>query len=397
LLKIKSELEVWIVKKGVKQVAMMSAVTLMGVSTLAGCGTAKSTSASSNSSNGNSTASTSSASSQPVPKTVADLSKFTNLDSSGKPIKPNFTVAFAETDLNSPWRVSEMSDFKTYAQKLGVKLIWNQANESVSTELSNVQDLIAKKPDVLIVDPEATAPLTPVINMASSAHIPLIVVDRGLSKQPGEGTYQLFIGADQKVIGYQSAEWWIKKLQQQQHTQSPKANLAIIEGGVGQDPTTERNQGVMDAIKPYPGIKVVATESGDWTLQGGRQVMQGYIQKYPKGTLQGVFAASDEMMLGALEALQAANRTDLNGWFFTGDGQLEGLEQIVNGVDIADTQNPPFYGQSGLEAAIAISQGVNFNGATINLPNETFTNMTPSESQKTKDYVSKAKSANSDF
>jgi ABC-type sugar transport system substrate-binding protein len=383
------------VKKRVKQVATLVGATLMGVSTIAGCGTSAGTNASSG--NNSSGKAVSQASNQPVPKTVADLSKFTNLDSSGKPIKPNFTVAFSENDLNSPWRVAEMSNFKTYAQKLGVKLIWNQANESVSTQLSNVQDLIAKKPDVLIVDPEATAPLTPVINMASSAHIPLIVIDRALSKKPGEGTYQLFIGADQRIIGYQSAQWFVKKLMKAQNTNNPKGNVAIIEGGVGQDPTTERNQGVEDALKPYPGIKIVATESGDWTLQGGRQVMQGYIQKYPKGTLQGVFAASDEMMLGALEALQAANRTDLNGWFFTGDGQLEGLEQVVNGVDIADTQNPPFYGQPALEAAIAISQGVNFNGSTLNIPNKTFTNMTPDELQKTKAYIAQAQGAHSDF
>ncbi len=378
-------------KNGVKKVAMLSGMALMGISVLAGCGNSSSAPSSNNSSK------TGQTSSQPAPKTIADLAKFTNLDSSGKPIKANFTVAFSENDLNSPWRVAEMDNFKTWAKKLGVNLIWNQANESVATQLSNVQDLLARKPDVLIVDPEATKPITPVINMAASAHIPLIVVDRALDKAPGGGTYQLFIGADQFKIGYQSAQWWVKKLMKAQNTNNPKGNVAIIEGGVGQDPTIERNNGVLAALKPYPNLKVVATQSGDWTLQGGRQVMEGYIQKYPAGSVQGVFCASDEMMLGALEALQAANRTDLNGWFFSGDGQLEGLQQVISGVDVADTQNPPFYGQAALEAAIAISQGVNFNGATINLDNLTFTNMTPEELQKTKDYVSKVQGAHSDF
>ncbi|WP_157935536.1 substrate-binding domain-containing protein [Kyrpidia spormannii] len=152
--------------------------------------------------------------------------------------------------------------------------------------------------------------------------------------------------------------------------------MAIIEGGVGQDPTIERNAGVQEAIKPYPNIKIVATQSVDWTRKGGCKVMEGYIQKYPTGFLQGVFCASDEMMMGALEALQAAHLTDLNGWFFSGDGQLEGLQMVLQGVAIADTQNSPFHGGPALQAAIAITQGMKLNGASIMRDNQTLTNIT---------------------
>ncbi len=330
-----------------------------------------------------------------APTDIQGLTHFTNCDASNKPKNPNLKIAFAETDLNTPWRVTSMSTFKTWATKLCVpNFIWNQANEDVSTELSNVQTLLAQQPAVLIVDPLATDPLTPVVQMASSAHVPLIVVDRALKVQPGQGTYQLFIGAKQYPIGYQSAEWWIKKLEATQHTTSPTGNLVLLDGGVGQEPAIERHQGVADAIKPFPGLKIVAAESGDWTLQGGRQVMEAYLQRFPAGSIQGVYAASDEMMLGALEALQAANRTDLNGWFFTGDGQLQGLQQIVAGVNIADTQNPPFYGESSLEAAIAISQGVQFNAQTLYLANKTFDCMTPADCQATKDYIAKIQAEN---
>lgn len=334
----------------------------------------------------------------PAPTTIKQLASFTNCDSSGKPKDPNLKIAFAETDLNTPWRVSSMDSFQTWAKKLCVPhFIWNQANESVSAELSNVQALLAQQPSVLILDPLATDPLTPVVTLANSAHVPLIVIDRALSVAPGQGMYQLFIGAQQFPIGYQSAQWWIKKLEAVQHTNSPKANLVLLDGGVGQDPAIERHNGVVAAIKPYPNIHLVAAESGDWTLQGGRQVMEAYLQRYPVGSIQGVYAASDEMMLGALEALQAAHRTDLNGWFFTGDGQLQGLQQIVAGVNIADTQNPPFYGQPSLEAAIAISQGVQFHAQTMNLENKTFTCMTTADCQVTKAYIAQIEQKNSLF
>ena len=323
-----------------------------------------------------------------APTSINQLQSFTNCDASGKPKDPNMKIAFAQTDLNTPWRVTEMSTFQDAVKKLCVPhFIWNQANENVSAELSNVQSLLAQQPSVLILDPLATDPLTPAVTLATNAHIPLIVIDRALSVKPGQGTYQLFIGAQQYPIGNLPAQMWIKKLKAAQKTESPKANLVLLDGGVGQEPAIERHNGVADAIKSYPNIHIVAAESGDWTLEGGRKVMEAYIQRFPAGTLQGAYAASDEMMLGALEALQAAHRTDLNGWFFTGDGQLQGLQQIVAGVNVADTQNPPFYGQPSIAAAIAISQGVQFKAQTLNLENKTFTCLTPAECQKTKAYI----------
>lgn len=347
---------------------------------------------------GTSTSTTTSTNHTPAPTSIQQLASFTNCDSTGKPKDPNLKIAFAETDLNTPWRVTSMSTFQTWAKKLCVPhFIWNQANENVSTELSNVQALLAQQPAVLILDPLATDPLTPVVTLANSAHVPLIVIDRALSVAPGQGTYQLFIGAQQYPIGNQPALKWIEKLKAVQKTDSPKANLVFLDGGVGQEPAIERHNGVADAIKPYPNIHIVAAESGDWTLEGGRKVMEAYLQRFPAGSIQGVYAASDEMMLGALEALQAAHRTDLNGWFFTGDGQLQGLQQIVAGVNIADTQNPPFYGESSLEAAIAISQGVEFHAQTMNLENKTFTCMTEAECQATKAYIAQIQQENSLF
>jgi ABC-type sugar transport system substrate-binding protein len=326
------------------------------------------------------------------------LKQFTNCDSSGKPKNANLKIGFAQTDLSTPWRVTEMSTFQTWAKKLCVpNFVSNQANENVSTELNNAQTLLAQQPSVLILDPLATDPLTPVVTQATSANIPLIVIDRALSVKPGQGTYQLFLGAQQYPIGNLPALKWIEKLKTVQKTDSPKANLVFLDGGVGQEPAIERHQGVLDAIKPYPNIHVVGAESGNWTLEGGRQVMEAYIQRYPPGTLQGVYAASDEMMLGALEALQAAHRTDLDGWFFSGDGQLQGLQQIAAGVNVADTQNPPFYGESALEAAIAISQGVQFHAQSFNLENKTFDCLTDAECQVTKTYIAKIEQEKSLF
>jgi ribose transport system substrate-binding protein len=337
------------------------------------------------------------ADSQPA-VSVAVLSAYTNCSQSGDPENPNLTVAFAQTDLNSPWRVTELKDFQLWANRLCIPhFIWNQANEDVSTQISNVADLLAQKPNVLLVDPEAGQPLVPAISMARQAGVPMIIIDRDLPVPPGPNTYLATIGADNHLIGLKSTQAWIEKLKSVQQTDSPKANLAIIEGGVGQSPAIDRTQGVEDAIKPYPGIKIVAVESGDWTREGGRNVMEAYLQRFAPGQLQGVFAEADEMMVGAQQAIQAASRTDLNGWFFSGDGQLQGIQAVTDGFDVADTQFPPLFGQASLEAAIAASRGVTLPSTKFALIQKTFTCLTDSACDKSKAYVAQLQATGMQF
>ena len=167
-------------------------------------------------------------------------------------------------------------------------------------------------------------------------------------------------------------------------------------GGVGQDPANERNRGVQEAIKPYPNIKLLDTQSGNWTRDGGRKVMQAYIQRYAPGELQGVYTASDEEMIGARQALDAVNRKDLDGAFFSSDGQLQGLEAVVEGFNVATSQFPPLYGEAGLQAAIAVTQGVKLDPHYW-LEQKTFTCLTDAACNETKEYVAQLKSTGMQF
>jgi ABC-type sugar transport system substrate-binding protein len=103
------------------------------------------------------------------------------------------------------------------------------------------------------------------------------------------------------------------------------------------------------------------------------------------------------MMIGAQQALAAAHRTDINGWFFSDDGQMQGLQAVVNGIDVADTQNSPFYGQPSLEAAVAIAQGVTFHGTTLELANKTFTCQTTTLCSQTRSYLAQMQLAHQLF
>ncbi|MGH7120335.1 MAG: substrate-binding domain-containing protein, partial [Acetobacteraceae bacterium] len=323
-----------------------------------------------------------------TPISTSVLAKYTNCDADGKPKNPDLKIAFAQTDIGVPWRVTQTNSFKFWVKKLCVPhFIWNQANADPAKELTNVSDLLAQKPNVLVLDPVASQPLVPAIEMAKKAGVTMIVIDRKLPVLPGPDTYPALIASDDFRVGYASAEAWIEKLKKVQKTDNPKANLALISGNVGSSPAIERDKGVEAAIKPYPGIKIVADQSGDWTLPGGRKVMESYVQRFAPGQLQGVFAASDETMLGARQALEAAHRTDLDGWFFDGDGQLQGIQAVADGFVVATTQFPPLYGEPSVQAAIALSQGVTLPGRYFQLPQKTFTCLTAEACAKTKAYI----------
>ena len=331
------------------------------------------------------------------PVSVTTLKQYTNCDDNGDAKNPNLKIAFAQTDLNTPWRVTELKDFQLWAKKLCVPhFIWNEADEDVSKQLSNVADLLAQKPDVLLLDPIADQPLVPAIQMARKAGVPMIDIDRKLSVGPGPDTYLSVINADNYNAGRAAAEAWIAKLKQEQKTDSPKGNLLIIMGGVGQDPANERNRGVKDAIKPYPGIKILDIQSGDWTREGGRRVMQAFLQRFKPGQIQGVYAASDESMIGARQAIEAANRKDLDGTFFSSDGQLQGLEAVAEGFDVASSQFPPLYGEASLQAAIAVTQGVKL-APHYWLTQNTFTCLTKADCDATKEYIAKLKATGLQF
>ena len=331
------------------------------------------------------------------PVSTSTLASYTNCDDDGNPKNANLKLAYAETDLSTPWRVSEVNSFKRWAEKLCVPhFIWNQANEDVSLQISNVADLLAQKPTVLLLSPYSNKPLMPTIGMAQKAGVPMISVDRELAADPGPTTFVSWIGGDNYTTGQSAANGYVAHLKAVQKTDNPKANVAIIMGGAGEASANERNQGVEDALKPYPGIKILAVQSGDWTRDGGRKVMAGYIQRFPPGTLQGVYAASDEEMIGARQALEAANRTDLNGAFFSSDGQLQGLEAVADGFDVADSQFAPLFGGPSLQAAIAISQGVKI-APVYYLVMKTFTCLTPDACNATKEYVAQLKATGAQF
>ncbi|MCA0214915.1 MAG: sugar ABC transporter substrate-binding protein [Proteobacteria bacterium] len=167
--------------------------------------------------------------------------------------------------------------------------------DSIPEQMSQVEDVIIKKPDAIVFTPVDYKAMVPAVAKINGAKIPVVnVTDRSES-----GNFVAFVGASDYRLGLETARHLIKSL-------GGQGNLVAIEGVKGSLTSIDRMRGFNDAVKEAPGVKVLASQPGNYQRLQALQVMENLMQSHPK--IDGVFAANDAMAGGVVEALDAANR-----------------------------------------------------------------------------------------
>ncbi|MCC6315331.1 MAG: ABC transporter substrate-binding protein [Thermomicrobiales bacterium] len=263
--------------------------------------------------------------------------------------KDTYTVGFAQTGSNNPWRLGESKSMQDEAKKRGYTLIETNANEDTAKQIADVKSLIAQKVDILIFPPRESQALAPVVLEAKNAGIPVILIDRDVDHdiaKPGED-YVTFIGSDFVDQGRRAAEWLAK-------TMDGKAKIIQLEGTTGADPAIDRKKGFEDYLKgefrgtptpsgAFPEMEIIASQTGDFLRDTGRQVMQTLLQSHPDVTA--VYAHNDEMAIGAIAALQEAGKKPGEDVIIVSiDGENAALDAIVEGTLGATVESSPFFG-----------------------------------------------------
>jgi ribose transport system substrate-binding protein len=177
-----------------------------------------------------------------------------------------------------------------------VKASTTNANGDPVLQSSQMDTVVAKGTDVIILSPADTDAIVPAVKAAQAAGTKVISVDRKVST-PTETTVQ----ADNYAMGVQQGEQLVKRM-------GEKGNVVIIYGTPGVTEFGERTNGFLKAIKPYPGIKVVGKANGDNQTDTTFTVMQNLLTKLPSGQLDWVIAQSDVMALGVVRALEKEGR-----------------------------------------------------------------------------------------
>ena len=258
------------------------------------------------------------------------------LGACGRKDAGSFVVGFSQMESDNPWRIAETQSLKDEAAKRGVSIVVTDAQGQTAKQVSDVEDLIARRVNLILLAPREFEGLAPALQAAKAAKIPVILVDRAAAGKPGED-YVTLLASNFVEQGRRAAEWLAKATNGQ-------AKIVELSGTPGSSVAADRAKGFREGIAKYPGMQIVASQTGNFSRAQGDRVMQNIAQSLGAG-VTAVYAHNDEMALGAIQALKAAGRkpgTDVT--VVSVDGQRAALEAIERGEMGATVESNPRFG-----------------------------------------------------
>jgi ribose transport system substrate-binding protein len=259
------------------------------------------------------------------------------------PTQKQFVIGMSQCNLGEPWRVQMDADIATaVARHPELKVVFKDAQNDTLQQRAQVEEFVSAKVDVLIISPKEAQPLTEPVAHATTAGIPVIVLDRRLL-----GTnYTCFIGADNKKIGKAAGEWIVKAL-------GGKGNVVELMGLQTSTPGQDRHSGFLEGIAGSD-LQVVFRADMQWLEPNARQEMESALARFDK--IDCVFAHNDDGAHGAYLAAKAAGRE--KQMKFVGIDALpqEGVAYVRQGILDATFQYPTG-GAEAIDTALKILHG----------------------------------------
>ncbi|MAP18381.1 MAG: ribose ABC transporter substrate-binding protein [Aurantimonas sp.] len=253
-------------------------------------------------------------------------------------------IGFSQGTMNHPWRVAMVEGNQRYVDENlpNVEFIVTDGQNSSEKQVTDVETLLARGVDVLMISPLTSDALTPVVMDALDAGIPVVTMDRRVNVP-----VTVHVGAENRPIGQSAGEFIAEQI-------GGTGAVIEIQGTAGASATIDRHDGFMDAIEGTD-IEVVASQHADYLRENALRFMEDQLQRFGPGEIQAVYAHNDEMALGAVQALEAAGRLD--EVVVVGiDGQNSAFEAIAEGrLDASFVY--PFVAPEGVQIAYQIATG----------------------------------------
>jgi len=251
-------------------------------------------------------------------------------------------IGLVISTLNNPFFVTLKEGAEEKAAQLGYELVVLDSQDDSSKELSNVEDVLQQRIDVLLINPVDSDAVVNAVKLANDKNIPVITLDRSASG----GDVKVHIASDNVAGGKMAAEFIIQQL-------NGKGKVVQLQGIPGTSAARDRGKGFEEAIKASE-IEIIASQPADFDRQKGLSVMENILQAQPE--IDAVFCQNDEMALGALQAIEAAGREGiLVVGFDATDDAVKAVEEGKLAATIA--QMPEAIGSLGVEYAHKVISG----------------------------------------
>jgi ribose transport system substrate-binding protein len=254
------------------------------------------------------------------------------------------TLGLSLSTLNNPFFVTLRDGAQAAADAAGVKLVVVDSQDDSAKEATNIEDLIQQGVSVIMVNPTDAAAIVPSVQKANEAGIPVFTIDRGADG----GTIVSHIASDNVAGGMVAGKFLCESL-------GGQGKVVELEGIAGTSAARDRGLGFNDYMsKECSGVEIVARQTANFNRAEGLTVFENILQAQPE--INGTFAHNDEMILGAIEAAEAASR---GGIVFVGFDAVDDAVAAVNAGRLAATiaQQPAEMGRLGVEFSVRYLNG----------------------------------------
>lgn len=277
----------------------------------------------------------------------------------GKKEDDKIVIGLSMNTQTNPFFVDVKDGVQKAADEHGIELHITDAQDDPAIQMKDIENLITKHPDAIIIDTCDSDAIVASVEACNDAGIPVFTMDR----ESNGGDVVAHIGYDAVKSGKIAGQFLVDELQ-------GKGNIVEIQGIMGTNVAKNRSEGFNSVMKENPGMKIVATQVANFDRAQAMSVMENILQANSK--IDGLYCANDEMLLGALEAIEAAGRLD-EITMIGCDAIDETIEVIKNGKVEATIAEPPFFlGKAILNTAYDYLQGKDVEKSVI-LDNELVT------------------------
>lgn len=273
----------------------------------------------------------------------------------------DITLGFAQVGSESEWRTANTDNIKAAAEAAGITLQFSDAQQKQENQIKAIRSFIASDVDVIAFCPIVQTGWDTVLQEAKDAGIPVILVDRGITAD--KSLYVTHIFADALKEGASAFNWidgYMKKESKTPRGGGNQYQIAILEGTVGSSVAADRLKGFNDAITAAEdGSKynVLCSQTGEYTRAKGKEVMESFLKSHGD-KIDILFAANDDMALGAIQAIEAAGlKPGQDIVIVSIDAAKGSFNAMIEGKMNCAVEHTPNYGELLMDTAVKIANG----------------------------------------
>lgn len=235
-------------------------------------------------------------------------------------------VGYSQVGTESVWRLANTESIQRAARKAGISLYFDDADQQQGRQIEAIRTFIKAGVDVIVLSPVVDSGWDAILMEAKEAGIPVLLSDRRIETED-DGLYLTYIGADFMEEGRRAMRWIEANVKPENGT----CTIMELQGSIGASPTVERKRGFEEQMAGNPDYQIAYSQSGDFTYEGGRQIIEDYMAEHP-WDIDVIYAHNDDMALGAVDALEEHGiRAGSDVVIVSVDGTKEAFKAMIDG------------------------------------------------------------------